>query len=1130
MSSRAVQAKLSREDRWRVVKAYVDELGLVRQHLDSFNAFLERGLQEIVDEVGGIKVESQGVEIKFGKIEVGQPTFREADGSDLALTPMIARLRNITYAAPLYLTMTLYVDGEERRTESVYIGSLPIMVKSKKCVLYGLKSEDEIVKYGEDPYDPGGYFIVNGSERVIVMQEDLSVNRVLVDYGGASGSVTHTAKVFSVAAGQRSPLTVERTKDGMIYASFPACPSKIPVVVLMRALGLKTDQEIAYAIGNDPIIQQEFLPVLMEQSKIAATPEEALDYIGSRVSPGQPRNVRIERAQAVLDENLLPHIGRGPAARISKAFFVGQMVSRLLELKLGMRGPDDKDHLANKRIRQAGELIAQVFRSAFRQLVKEMTYSIERHTSKTRDINLVSIVRPDIITERLNHALATGNWVGGRTGVSQILDRTNYLSTISHLRRVVSPLSRTQPHFEARELHPTQWGRLCPVESPEGQNCGLVKHLALLATLSNGTDEKQVYDLLVGRLGVVPVEKTVGKNISGARVYLNGRLIGYVEDGKGLAETLRKLRREGRISHEVNVAFYSHEYTVGGVKGRIEEVYVNCDAGRIRRPLIVVENGEPRLKHEHVELLRKGEWTWSDLIENGIVEYLDAEEEENAYIATDVSELTPQHTHLEIVPAAILGIIAMTIPFIEYNQSPRNSYQAAMAKQSLGIPHYNFKLRMDPRMHVMYYPQKPLVKTRIFDLLPLDNLPYGTNMVVAVLTGGGYNIQDAVVINKAAIERGMSRSVFFRTYEAEERRYPGGLEDRFEKPSLEKDLLDVKPPQAYEAIDPVDGIAYVEAELYGGQAVVSRTSPPRFYTSTLEPRVMTKRKDTSLLLRHGEKGIIDRVFIMESPGGIKLAKVRVRDLRPTELGDKFASRHGQKGVVGMLVPQEDMPFTEEGITPDLIINPHAIPSRMTVGQLLEAITGKAAALAGRRIDATAFEPPSLDEIREILRSYGFRSDGKEVLYDGVTGEKLEAEIFIGVVYYEKLHHLVADKMHARARGRVQILTRQPTEGRAREGGLRFGEMEKDCLVGHGASMLLRERLLESSDKTTIWVCENCGYMGWFDARKNTPVCPVCGDKGRLSPVEVSYAFKLLLQELTGLGLSVRLILKDKIQS
>jgi len=1114
------KVELSNEDRWELVKAYVKELGLVRQHLDSFNIFLEKGLQEIVDEIGGIKLEAHGVEIKFGKIEVGDPVFKEADGSEITLTPMIARLRNITYAAPLYLNMTLYVDGEERKTERVFIGMLPIMVRSSRCVLSRITSEEELVKLGEDPYDPGGYFIINGSERVVVMQEDLAVNRVLVDYGGAGSSVTHTAKVFSVAAGYKVPVSVERTKDGMIYVSFPQVPQKIPVVVMMRALGLQRDRDIVYAVSNDEEIQHEFFPVILEQSKIAPTVEDALDYIGSRVATGQPRNVRIERAEQILDESFLPHIGRTRSARLAKAYFVGQMVSRLLELKMGLRGPDDKDHLANKRLRHAGELIAQVFRAAFKQLVREMTYSLERHMTKGRDINLVSIVRPDIITDKLRHALATGNWVGGRTGVSQILDRTNYLSTLSHLRRVVSPLSRTQPHFEARELHPTQWGRLCPVESPEGQNCGLVKNLALLATLSNGYDEKEVYELLVTRLNVVPLEKALGANVEGARVYLNGRLIGFVEDGDLLVTTLRNLRRQGRISHEVNVAIYK--------LGRLQEVFINCDAGRIRRPLVVVENGEPKLKPAHVKMLRDGTWGWNDLIQNGIVEYLDAEEEENALIADSVDKLTPKHTHLEIHPAAILGVVALTIPFIEYNQSPRNSYQAAMAKQSLGIPALNYRLRMDPRMHVMYYPQKPLVKTKIFDLLPIDDLPYGTNMIVAVLTGGGYNIQDAVIINKAAVERGMTRSVFFRTYEAEERRYPGGLEDRFEKPKPDQELLDLKPFESYDALDEVDGIAHVESELKGGQVVIGRTSPPRFYTGTYEPRVLTKRKDTSITLRHGERGIVDRVLIMESPDGVKLVKVRVRDLRPTEVGDKFASRHGQKGVVGLLVPQEDMPFTEDGIVPDLIINPHAIPSRMTVGQLLEAITGKAAALSGRRIDATAFEAPSLDEIREILRSYGFRSDGKEVLYNGITGEILEAEVFIGVVFYEKLHHLVADKMHARARGRVQILTRQPTEGRAREGGLRFGEMEKDCLVGHGAALLLRERLLDSSDKTTIWVCENCGFTGWYDAKKNMPVCPVCGEKGKLHPVEVSYAFKLLLQELTGLGIAVRLLLKDKI--
>ncbi len=1111
--------KLPRDFPWVLINAYVRELGLVRQHLDSFNRFLEQGLQEIVDEIGGVEIPQAGVYVKFGKVEVGTPIFREADGSETKLTPMMARLRNITYSAPVYLQMSLYVDGEERRSEWVFIGKMPIMVKSSKCVLANIKSEEELIRLGEDPNDPGGYFIVNGSERVLVIQEDLATNRVLVDIGGTGSSVTHTAKVFSTAAGYRVPVTVERTKDGMIYVNFPAVPVKLPVVTVMRALGLETDKEIVSAVSDNPLIQNEFMPSLIEQSKIAGTMEEALDYIGSRVAVGQPRHVRLQRAQQVLDENFLPHIGRRPKFRRAKAYFLGQMVEKLLELKLGLRSPDDKDHYANKRLKHAGELMAMVFRQAFRQLVREMSYALEKHIGRSRDINLLTIVRPDIITDRLQHALATGNWVGGRTGVSQILDRTNFISTLSHLRRVVSPLSRTQPHFEARELHPTQWGRLCPVESPEGQNCGLVKNLALLATLSSGIDEREIYDLLVNRLGVIPIEKARAANIKGSKVFLNGRLIGIHENGEELANNVRRLRRQGRIHHEVNIAYYK--------RNQIDEVYVNCDAGRLRRPLLVVENGEIKLKPIHLEKLKNGEWGWSDLIDQGIVEYLDAEEEENALIAETPFEILAEHTHAEISPAAILGVVALIIPYIEFNQSPRNSYEAAMAKQALSIPSLNFKLRMDPRMHLLHYPQKPLVRTKIFDLLPLDERPFGANMIVAVLTGGGYNIQDAVVINKAALERGMTRSTFLRTYEAEERRYPGGAEDRFEIPG--EDVLDYKSRESYIALDPVDGLAFPEAEVSGGQVIIGRTSPPRFYTGVLETRTLTRRKDTSITLRHGEYGIVDKIIITESPEGVKLVKVRVRDPRITEIGDKFASRHGQKGVVGLIIPQEDMPFTEEGIVPDLLINPHAIPSRMTVGQLLESLAGKVAALSGKFIDATAFEGTPEEVIKKMLRELGFRSDGKEVLYNGITGEKLEAEIFIGVVYYQKLHHLVADKMHARARGRVQILTRQPTEGRAREGGLRFGEMEKDCLVGHGAALLLKERLIEGSDRTIVYVCENCGFIGWYDARRGHPICPMCGEKGKLSPVEMSYAFKLLIQELMGLGIAPRLLLKDKIE-
>jgi len=1108
---------LPKDFAWLLVRAFIEERGLVRQHLDSYNQFIERTMQEIVREIGEVHSDLPNIYIKLGKIYVGEPRVREADGSESAITPMVARLRNLTYSAPIYLEMSLVVDGEEQEPTTVYIGEMPIMVKSLRCPL-AYASEEKLIGLGEDPRDPGGYFIINGSERVLITQEDLAVNKVLVDVGRPGASVTHIAKVFSSRAGQRSSVTVERTKDGMLYVTMPGIPGRIPLAVAMRALGLETDQEIMMAITDDEEIQGELMPVLIEQGNIARTQEEALDYIGNRIAYGQFRAARIERAQDFLDRQLLPHLGTRPENRIAKAYFLGQMVERLMELYLGRRKPDDKDHYANKRLKLAGDLMAMIFRRAFRSFTDDLRYSMHKLKSRIREINLVTLVRADVITDKLMSALATGNWVGGRTGVSQILDRTNYLSAISHLRRVVSPLSRTQPHFEARELHPTQWGRICPVESPEGQNCGLVKNLALLAVLSIGIDEEEIYNLLIDRLGVIEIRRARAEGIKGSKVFLNGRLIGIHPNGAELVETIRQLRRQGKVHHEVNVAHYKDEY--------IDEVYVNCDAGRVRRPLLVVENGEVKLKPEHVEKLRTGEWTWSDLIKRGIVEYLDAEEEENAYIAQDVWSVGPEHTHAEITPAAVLGVVASIIPFPEHNQSPRNVYEAAMGKQALGIPGTNFKIRMDPRMHLLHYPQRPLVTTKVIEMLELDKRPAGQNFIVALITGGGYNIQDAVVINKASIERGLARSVFFRTYETEERKYAGGQEDRIEKP--DETLMDRRQEGAYDNLDEEDGIAIPEREVHGGEVIIGKTSPPRFI-GTYEFRPVTRRRDTSIALRHGEKGIVDRVILATSSEGTKLVKVRVRDPRIPELGDKFASRHGQKGVIGLILPQEDMPFTEDGIVPDLLINPHAIPSRMTVGQLLESLAGKVAALKGELVDGTAFEGVSEETLREMLRKLGFRSDGKEVLYNGITGEKMEAEIFIGVVYYQKLHHMVADKIHARARGPVQILTRQPTEGRAREGGLRFGEMEKDCLVGHGASLLLRERLFESADKTYIYVCENCGFIGYYDARRNVSVCHLCKDKGRLYRVPVSYAFKLLVQELMSMGIAPRIILKDKVE-
>lgn len=596
-------------------------------------------------------------------------------------------------------------------------------------------------------------------------------------------------------------------------------------------------------------------------------------------------------------------------------------------------------------------------------------------------------------------------------------------------------------------------------------------------------------------------------------VYLNGVYIGQVKDAGEFVNKVREGRRNSTFPPKLSVNIN----TAG-------DVQIESGSGRLVRPLIAVKDGKPLLEEKHIKQLQKGEMTWKDLIRQGLVEYIDASEEENLLVAFREEELTSEHTHLELTPMAMVGICTSLVPYANFSPPARINMGSKNQKQALGLYTANFHVRMDMDVNMMHYLHVPIVQTVMHPISEYEKHPAGQNIVVAIMSYKGYNMEDAIILNKASIERGLGRSSYYRPLKAEELRYSGGHIDKIGIP--EKDVKGYKTEHEYRLLE-ADGIIFPEAGVEEGDVVIGKTSPPRFLTSIDEYTLATteSRRESSAAMSHGERGTVDFVLISENEEGNRIVKVKVRDERIPEIGDKFTSRHGQKGVVGLIVPHNDMPFTASGIVPDIIFSPHGIPSRMTISHLIEMVGGKVGALSGRYIDGTIFDAEPEERLRKEMLRMGFRENGMEAMYNGITGEQIPARIFVGNMYYMKLKHMVANKIHARARGPIQLLTRQPTEGRAKEGGLRLGEMEKDTFIAHGASLLLKERF--DSDRTIVPVCEQCGMIAVHDSYRNRSYCMACGDTVKISFIEISYAFKLIMDEMKSLCIHPKLILEKK---
>jgi DNA-directed RNA polymerase II subunit RPB2 len=823
------------------------------------------------------------------------------------------------------------------------------------------------------------------------------------------------------------------------------------------------------------------------------------------------------------------------------------MVNRLVSAKMGRRVIDDRDHVGMKRVDLSGPLLAVLFRQLFRRMSEELRKYIQKKLHSGHDFNLTDAINNRIITDGLKYGLATGNWGQSKqgpnssgnvkTGVSQVLNRLTYASTISHMRRLNAPIGREGKTPKPRQLHNTHWAMICPSETPEGSACGLTKNMAMMSYISGIGSALGVVECCE-EFGVKVLEELEPREmVDATKVFVNGEWLGIHTRPLELVYVMRLLRRMNRaIGRETSIV---HDVVS-------QEIRVYTDMGRMLRPVYIVENSRILVKKSHIYRLQHpksaaGPLHWNALMDAGLIEYLDVMEEERSMIAimvadvaraaTDTQAFVRTFTHCEIHPSMILGVCGSIIPFPNHNQAPRNTYQSAMGKQAMGIYVTNFQLRLDTMANILYYPQRPLVTTRGMVYVNFHELPAGCNVVVAIMCYGGYNMEDSVLFSLGAIDRGLFRSVAYKVYSDHEKSIGNGpkarLLDEFGIPTPDT-CINIKRRDLFSKLDS-DGIVAPGRRVTGDDIIVGKTTllpesvvHNKMGTSSLLPS-QTKR-DSSQSLRSTEKSIVDDVVLTTNADGLRMVKIRTRSVRVPQIGDKFSSRHGQKGTMGMMYGPEDMPYTIQGVVPDIIVNPHAIPSRMTIGQLVECLSGKACALNGSEGDATPFGTETVEDYGRELHRLGFASSGKEQMYSGHTSLPMTAQIFIGPTYYQRLKHMVDDKIHARARGPVSALVRQPLDGRQKDGGLRFGEMERDCILAHGASSFLRDRTFENSDKFRTHVCNKCGMFALANRNIKKYYCKKC-ETDDIRMVEIPYAMKLLIQELGSMSLAVRLKLE-----
>ena len=1170
------------EEPWKIINAYFQGQHLerlVRHQLESYNNFVNYQISRTIEMFNPVRIVSENdydpvsdkysleVFVNFDNFQLHRPQIHENNGATKLMFPHEARLRNFTYASTMNIDMNIqYVirSGEQleksevlhNKIPNVHIGKMPIMLKSSICILNQYKHLD-VDATGECKYDAGGYFIINGSEKTVLGQERAAENRVYCfNISKNSTKFSWMAEIKSVPdfkciSPKQINMMVTTKNNGFGYPivmQIPRVKIPIPLFIVFRAMGVETDKEICeYIVHNIDTTNNKRLCDALQASIIDAnaypTKEDCLKYITSNamytpINMDRETGLRKKRefTMEILNNDVFPHCS---TAR-QKIFFLGYMTKKLLMAHTGLINADDRDSYLNKRIDLTGVLLNNLYRNYFNKLVKDMEKQVVREINNgswrsTNDYmriinltNIYKIIKSTTIENGIKRALSTGDFGvkhsnSNKVGVAQVLNRLTYISSLSHVRRISTPTDKSGKLIPPRKLHNTSWGYLCPAETPEGQSVGVVKNLSYMSIVAIHSNSSPLYDYILPKIS--NIESLAPKDVANkVKVFINGSWVGITDDPITLYNTLKEMKYTGMLNVYTSIVF----------DFRCKEIRVCNDSGRLLRPVLRVKDNKLTITSDVIGRLQKQEISWDDIITNSrttesAIEYIDPEEQSWSLIATNPKQLVQiatsnsmqqiyRYTHAEIHPSTMFGILASCIPFPDHNQSPRNCYQCAQGKQAMGVYVSNYNNRMDKTAYVLNYPTRPLVDTRLMNMIELNKIPSGTNVVVAIMTHSGYNQEDSILFNQGSLDRGLFVATIYHTEKDEDKQKVNGDEEIRCKPDKAKTK-----GMKFGNYDKVNsrGVIPENTLVENRDIIISKISPIK--QNRNDHTKLIKYEDQSKIYRTNEETYIDKNYIDRNGDGYNFAKVRLRTVRKPVIGDKFSSRHGQKGTIGNIIPEDDMPFTKDGVRPDIIINPHAIPSRMTIGHLKETLLGKTLLALGLFGDGTSFGDFHIDDISKELLNVGYESNGNELMYNGLTGEQFEVSTFLGPVFYQRLKHMVNDKSHSRSIGPMVNLTRQPAEGRSRDGGLRFGEMERDCMVSHGAARFTKERLYDVSDKYQVNVCKKCGLIASYNDKMHIHMCHTCGNRSDFAFVKIPYACKLMMQELSTMNVSSRII-------